>query len=241
MFRAPSSPLAARARCSGLQPHPHRARSARARRSTTTWASTPRAAGNPQEALKEFEQALKLDPRQRRAHNAMALLSTSPSSAPTRRSRTTSRRWSLRPQFSEAKMNLGNVYLDQGQLRRGHHALRAGAQRHALPDAVHRRRPTSAGRYYKKGDTEQALEHIKAAVTHQPEVLPRLQEPGPHPREQGQRRRRLQAVRQVTGSRARTWPTRYYRAGRVPGEAGDRRAKKDFADVPERRPMDARR
>jgi type IV pilus assembly protein PilF len=124
-------------------------------------------AGAVQDALREFQESLKLDPNFPEAHNAMAILlhlSFRRLDEAIDHYRQAIR---IRPTFSEAKTNLANVYLDQA---RYDDAITLYEQ--ALNDMLY---PTPyiaqanlGWALYKKGETSRAIEQIRAAVTTNP-------------------------------------------------------------------------
>lgn len=122
---------------------------------------------NPQAAFKEFERALELDPNLAEAHNAIALLLHLSFGKPGEAISYYQRALELRPDFSEAKTNLANVYLDQ---KRYDEAIRLYEE--ALNDMLYPTPFIAHGNLgwalYKRGETEKALGHIKAAVTTNP-------------------------------------------------------------------------
>jgi type IV pilus assembly protein PilF len=124
-------------------------------------------AGSLQEAYSEYEQALALDPRNARAHDAIALLFHLAFQKHQVAIGHFQEALRLDPQFSEARVNLGNVYLDLKQYDRA-----IAEYERALNDM---RYPTPyiaqcnlGWAEYKRGNTEKALDQIKAAVTINP-------------------------------------------------------------------------
>lgn len=123
--------------------------------------------GNPQEAYKEFEASLQLDPYYPEAHNAMGLLLHLGFQKQDEAIEQYKEALDLRPEFSEAKTNLGNVYLDQGKYDE---AIKLYEQ--ALNDMLYPTPFIAQGNLgwalYKKGDVKNGIDHIKAAVTLNP-------------------------------------------------------------------------
>ena len=126
------------------------------------------ASGDVRGALKEFEESLKLDPDFADAHNAIALLLHLSFDRKDEAEKHYRQALAIRPNFSEAKVNLGNLYLDQGRLDE---AITLYEQ--ALNDMLYATpyiAETNLGwAYFKKGNSAQALEHLKAAVTTNPQ------------------------------------------------------------------------
>jgi type IV pilus assembly protein PilF len=124
-------------------------------------------AGNIQEALSEFQRAIELDPDNADARNALGILLHLSFRRPAEAVEHYQRAIKVRPSFSEARTNLANVYLDQG---RYDEAIKLYEQ--ALNDMLYPTPFIAQGNlgwaYYKKGDTQKALENIKAAVTLNP-------------------------------------------------------------------------
>lgn len=124
-------------------------------------------AGNIQEALGEYQRAVELDPDNAEAQNALGLVLHLSFRRPAEAIEHYQKALEVRPTFSEARTNLGNVYLDQGQYDA---AIKIYEQ--VLNDMLYPTPFIAQGNmgwaYYKKGDTEKALENIKAAVTLNP-------------------------------------------------------------------------
>ncbi|HYX91163.1 MAG TPA: social motility TPR repeat lipoprotein Tgl [Myxococcaceae bacterium] len=123
--------------------------------------------GNLQEAYAEYEEALKLDPANARAHDAIALLLHLAFQKPRAAIPHFEEALRLDPQFSEARVNLGNVYLDLKQYDQA-----IAQYERALNDM---RYPTPyiaqcnlGWAEYKRGNTEKAINQIKASVTVNP-------------------------------------------------------------------------
>jgi len=125
------------------------------------------ASGDVRGALKEFEESLKLDPDFADAHNAIALLLHLSFDRKDEAEKHYKQALEIRPNFSEAKVNLGNLYLDQGRLDE---AITLYEQ--ALNDMLYATpyiAETNLGwAYFKKGNSAQAIEHLRAAVTQNP-------------------------------------------------------------------------
>ncbi|HET9449370.1 MAG TPA: social motility TPR repeat lipoprotein Tgl [Aggregicoccus sp.] len=124
--------------------------------------------GRLQEAYTEFERAVELDPDNADAHHALGILLHLAFNRPEEAIKHYQRALEVRPTFSEAKSNLGNVYLSTS---RYDEAIRL--YKEALNDMLY---PTPyiaqnnlGWALYKKGDKAQALQNIKAAVTTNPQ------------------------------------------------------------------------
>ena len=74
------------------------------------------ASGDVRSALREFEESLKLDDDFADAHNAIAVLLHLAFDKKDEAEKHYKRALEIRPTFSEAKVNLGNLYLDEGRL-----------------------------------------------------------------------------------------------------------------------------
>jgi type IV pilus assembly protein PilF len=124
--------------------------------------------GDVRGALKEFEESLKLDDDFAEAHNAIAVLLHLSFDKKDEAEKHYRRALEIRPSFSEAKVNLGNLYLDQGRLDEA-----IDLYQQALNDMLYATpyiAETNLGwAYFKKGNTPQAIEHLRAAVTTNPE------------------------------------------------------------------------
>lgn len=123
--------------------------------------------GNMQEALSEYQKAIELDPENPDVRNALGIVLHLSFRRPAEAIEQYNKALELRPNFSEAKTNLANVYLDQG---RYDEAIKLYEQ--ALNDMLYPTPFIAQGNmgwaYYKKGNTEKALENIRAAVTLNP-------------------------------------------------------------------------
>ena len=124
--------------------------------------------GRLQEAYTEFERAVELNPDNADAHHALGILLHLAFDRPEEAIKHYEKAIEVRPTFSEAKTNLGNVYLSTG---RYDDAIRL--YKEALNDMLY---PTPyiaqnnlGWALYKKGDKAQALQNIKAAVTTNPQ------------------------------------------------------------------------
>jgi type IV pilus assembly protein PilF len=124
-------------------------------------------AGAVQDAYKEFQKALGLDPDYPEAHNAIAILLHLAFGKPEEAVVHYRKALKVRPGFSEAKTNLGNVYLSQ---ERYEEAIKLYED--ALNDMLYTTPFIAQGNLgwalYKKGEVERALQNIKAAVTTNP-------------------------------------------------------------------------
>ena len=124
-------------------------------------------AGNLQEAYSEYEQALALDPQNARAHDAMALLLHLGFQKHQAAIGHFEQALRLDPQFSEAEVNLGNVYLDLKQYDQAiaHYERALNDMRYPTPYIA---QCNLGWAEYRRGNTEKALDQIKAAVTVNP-------------------------------------------------------------------------
>jgi type IV pilus assembly protein PilF len=125
-------------------------------------------AGRLQEAFTEYERAVELNPDNADAHHALGILLHLAFNRPEEAIEHYEKAIAVRPTFSEAKSNLGNVYLS---LNRYDEAIKL--YKEALNDMLY---PTPyiaqnnlGWALYKKGDKAQALQNIKAAVTTNPQ------------------------------------------------------------------------
>jgi Tfp pilus assembly protein PilF len=121
----------------------------------------------PQGALIELDRALALDPDMPEAHHARGLLLHVAFNHPEEAIASYKKALQLRPAFSECKVNLGNVYLDQ---KRYDEAI--PLYREALNDMLYPTPYLAQGNLgwalYKKGETDAAISSIKSAVTLNP-------------------------------------------------------------------------
>lgn len=124
-------------------------------------------AGNLPGAYGEFEQALTLDPQNARAHNAMGLLLHLGFHKLDEALAHFQKALEIDPNFSEARVNLGNLYVDQGR-----YAEAAKLYEQSLNDMRYETPYLAQGNlgwaYYKLGRTDEAIDQIKAAVTLNP-------------------------------------------------------------------------
>ncbi|RKH37833.1 social motility TPR repeat lipoprotein Tgl [Corallococcus sicarius] len=124
--------------------------------------------GHVQDALAEYQKALDANPDNPEAHNAMGILLHLSFRRLDEASAHYEKALKLRPTFSDARNNLGNLRLDQG---RYDDAIKLYEE--ALNDMQYRFGFSAQGNLgwalYKKGDTANALQNIKAAVTTNPE------------------------------------------------------------------------
>ena len=122
---------------------------------------------DPQNAYREFEHALELDPTLVEAHNALGVVYHLAFHRDEEAIAHYQKAIGLRPTFSEAKVNLANVYLDE---KRYDEAIALYQQ--ALNDMLY---PTPyiaqsnlGWALYQKGDAMRAIDNIKAALTTNP-------------------------------------------------------------------------
>jgi Tfp pilus assembly protein PilF len=121
----------------------------------------------PRQALADVERALTLNPDMPEANNAKGMLLHLAFARPEEAIGFYKHALEVRPTFSECKVNLGNLYLDQ---KRYDEAI--GLYKDALNDMLYPTPYTAQGNLgwaqYKKGDREGALSNIKSAVTLNP-------------------------------------------------------------------------
>src|SRR6266852_7069601 len=119
--------------------------------------------GNVQGALHEFQIALEMDPNLAEAHYAIGTLLHLSFGRREQAIEHFNKALAIRPNYSEAKANLANVYLDLGQYDRA-----IALYREALNDMLYPTPYIAQGNLgwalYKKGDTRGALENIRAAL-----------------------------------------------------------------------------
>jgi type IV pilus assembly protein PilF len=123
--------------------------------------------GNRQLAYAEFQRSLELNPNNARAHNAMGVLLHLGHDRPEQAIGHFERALALDPQLSEARVNLGNVFLAQGRFEEA-----AKLYREALNDMRYATPYIAQGNLgwaqYKLGNLDEAVDHIRAAITLEP-------------------------------------------------------------------------
>jgi type IV pilus assembly protein PilF len=124
--------------------------------------------GDVRTALKEYDEALKLDEDFADAHNAKAVVLHLSFDRKDEAEKHYKRAIEIRPTFSEAKVNLGNLYLDEGRLDDAM-ALYQQALNDMLYATPYIAEANLGWAYFKKGNNAQAIEHLKAAVTTNPQ------------------------------------------------------------------------
>lgn len=121
----------------------------------------------PQGALMELDRAAELDPDMPEIYNARGVLMHMAFGRPDDAAVSYKKALELRPTFSEVKVNLGNVFLDQ---KRYDEAI--ALYREALNDMLYTTPFLAQGNLgwalFKKGEKDQALQSIKSAVTLNP-------------------------------------------------------------------------
>jgi len=125
-------------------------------------------AGDVRSALKEYDEALKLDDDFADAHNAKGVVLHLSFDRKDEAEKEYKRAIEIRPTFSEAKVNLGNLYLDEGRLDDAM-ALYQQALNDMLYATPYIAETNLGWAYFKKGNSAQAIEHLKAAVTTNPQ------------------------------------------------------------------------
>lgn len=122
---------------------------------------------DPQQAFREFELALKLDPEFVEAHNAMAVLLHLSFQRHADAEVHYRKALSLRPDFSEGKTNLGNLLLDLGR-----YAEAIVLYEQALNDMLYSTPFIAHGNmgwaHYKMGNESKAISEIRSALTLNP-------------------------------------------------------------------------
>ncbi|GHG92046.1 social motility TPR repeat lipoprotein Tgl [Comamonas sp. JC664] len=125
-------------------------------------------AGELQDAMRELQKSLKNDPDYPDSNNAMGLLLHLAFRRPDEAVKHYERALKVRPDFSEARTNLANVHLDQGRFDTAIQLYEA-----VLNDMLYPTPFIAQGNlgwaFYKKGETDRAVESIKAAVTTNPQ------------------------------------------------------------------------
>lgn len=123
--------------------------------------------GHMQDALRELQKSLELNPDNPEALNAMGLVLHLSFNRPEEAVRHYKRALEVRPSFSEAKTNLANVYLSQS---RYDEAIKLYEE--ALNDMLYPTPFIAQGNLgwalYKKGDQERGVRNIQAALTLNP-------------------------------------------------------------------------
>ncbi|NNB95496.1 social motility TPR repeat lipoprotein Tgl [Corallococcus exiguus] len=124
--------------------------------------------GHVQDALAEYQKALELNPGNPEAHNAVGLLLHLSFQRLDEASAHYEKALALRPSFSDARTNLGNLRLAQGRYDDAIKLYEA-----SLNDMQYRYGFSAQGNLgwalYKKGDTANAVQNIKAAITTNPD------------------------------------------------------------------------
>ena len=123
--------------------------------------------GNMQEAYAECEESLQMDETNSRAHNAMGQLLHLGFNKPLEAIPHYQRAIELDKQFSEAHVNLGNVYLSMGEYPKAiaEYEVALNDMRYATPYIAE---ANLGWAEYKRGNTEKAIDSIKSAITVNP-------------------------------------------------------------------------
>lgn len=121
----------------------------------------------PQTAFQEVDEALKLNPEMHEAWHVRGLLLQHAFKRLDEALTAYLKCLELKPDYSEARTNLGNLYID---MKRYDDAI--AQYEKALNDVLYGAPFIAQGNlgwaYYKKGDVQQALDHLKAAITINP-------------------------------------------------------------------------
>lgn len=124
--------------------------------------------GSMQEAYAEFEESLKLNPENSRAHNALGVLLHVGFKRPAEAISHFEQALVLDPGFSEARVNLGNVHSDQKEYDKA-----VALYEQALNDMRYATPHIAQGNLgmaeYRRGNVEKAVDHIRSALTVKPE------------------------------------------------------------------------
>lgn len=123
--------------------------------------------GDPQQAYREFEMALKLDPEFVEAHNAMAVLLHLAFRRYEEAEVHYRRALALRPEFSDVKTNLANLHLDTGRYQESI-ALYEQALNDMLYSTPYIAHGNMGWAYFKLGDAARAISEVKSALTLNP-------------------------------------------------------------------------
>jgi type IV pilus assembly protein PilF len=123
--------------------------------------------GDTRGALAAYQKSLELDPDLDLAHNAIALLLHISFHKPDEAIAHYQRALQINPKFSDAAVNLGNVYSDLGQYDQA-----IPLYQQALADMLYKSPYIAENNLgwalYKKGQVDEAIQHIKAALVHNP-------------------------------------------------------------------------
>lgn len=118
-------------------------------------------------ALLELQKAVEFDPELDVAHNALALVYHMSYAEQDKAIRHYRRALEINPKFSEAATNLGNVFLDQGRFDEA-----IPLYEKALSDILYKTPYIAENNlgwcYYKKGQVQQGVDHIKSALVPNP-------------------------------------------------------------------------
>ncbi|HEY8207278.1 MAG TPA: social motility TPR repeat lipoprotein Tgl [Myxococcaceae bacterium] len=123
--------------------------------------------GNSQMAMREYQMALELDESFPEAHDAIGQLLHNSFHRPEDAIRHYKRALEIKPDFSKAKLNLGNVYLDLGKYDEAIllYDQVLNDMLYEEPYLAHSNRGWSL---YKKGDVKAGMESIQMAITTNP-------------------------------------------------------------------------
>ncbi|MCP3144928.1 social motility TPR repeat lipoprotein Tgl [Pyxidicoccus xibeiensis] len=123
--------------------------------------------GHMQDALQELQKSLENDPDYPEAHNAMGILLHLAFRRPDEAVKHYEHALKVRPTFSEARTNLANVHLDQGRYDEAIKLYELVLNDMLYP-TPYIAQSNLGWALYKKGETERALQSLKASVTTNP-------------------------------------------------------------------------
>jgi type IV pilus assembly protein PilF len=180
--------------------------------------------GDVQGAYAEFSKAVELDPGFAEAHNALGLLLHMGFKKHDEAIEHYKRALKIRPGYSDVKTNLANLYLDLGRYDEA-----IALYDEALNDMTYGTPYIAQGNlgwaWYKKGNAEKAVQHIKSAVTINPKFCAGYRNLGMIYDAQGEV---VQACRQFANYREQCPESAdaHYREGRCLAKSGQTAAAK---------------
>lgn len=168
-------------------------------------------AGRMQDALGEFSESLRLNPKNPQAHHAMGLLLHHAFAKLDDAEVHLNRALDLQPDFTEAKVNLGNLHLQRQEYDKA-----AKLYEEALGDMRYRTPEFAQGNLgwaeYKRGNVDKGIDHIKAAVTLNPDFCLGYRNLGQIYEEQGKTEEACTQFKRYR-ERCADVPDAHYRAG----------------------------